>query len=327
MHKPGKTRSFLEVPEFVHNIQTRVPVLTVTGASPGPTLLCIAAQHGRELNGTAAIAEVFEQIDSDACCGCIRFVPVMNPPAVITLQQDFPTEVMRLRTRPDIHTLFNMNRGWTDEPPFATLASHIVARVRDTLLCDADALLDLHAWSLNTVPLAWSTPEHIEWARALGLPCFTAKTPSGKGLSRDATLTRNIPTVVAEFSGQSAVYIDSYRAAVRGIFNMLRFMGILEGDLERPEKQYELAQSGGLRVLRAEADGLLVPWVRPGAFVHEGDVLGRIIALNNLETVQELRATVKGICHRLGGVTWGEDLTEKGVVFKGQKVASVHPVE
>ncbi|MFO7957452.1 MAG: succinylglutamate desuccinylase/aspartoacylase family protein [Candidatus Brocadiia bacterium] len=318
---PEKTRSFIETPDYRHGIRTRIPVLSVTGTQDRPHLVCVAAQHGRELNGVAAIADVFDQLDPDRLRGTVTFLPVMNPPAVITQQQDFPTEVMRFRNRPGITAEYNVNRCWEPEEAPDWFCGQVTALVRETLLHGADALLDLHAWSPRQIPLAWAVPEHIALARAFGLPHFHARQPDHPGKSHAAGEALGIPTVVVELSGQSAVYLDALRTGVRGILNLLRHLDMLDGELELPPVQHHLSDERCHH--HTEVEGLLVPHMRPGDPVRCGDVLGRIISLETLEMLQPLTSDRDGICYRIGANRWGEDLLERGVVYPGQVVAIV----
>ena len=74
----GKTRTFLETKRFSQGVKVRIPVLTVTGAKPGPRAVIMACQHGRELNGIAAAERVFNQLDPAKLAGEVVFLPVIT---------------------------------------------------------------------------------------------------------------------------------------------------------------------------------------------------------------------------------------------------------
>ena len=94
---PGHSRTFLETRAYAQGIKVRLPVLTVEGARRGPLAVVMAGQHGRELNGIAAIERVFGLLRPSAMSGRVVFLPVMNPPAVRMRRQDYPVEEEQAR--------------------------------------------------------------------------------------------------------------------------------------------------------------------------------------------------------------------------------------
>lgn len=142
--RPGTYRSALETERFAQGIRAQVPVLTVVGARPGPLAVIMAAQHGRELNGIAAIERVFESLRPADLVGTAVFLPVMNPVAVRMHAQDYPTE--KPRYRPCGTTLnMNLNRCWRrgqGEPP-PTHAAAIADAVWEQYMRHADVGIGL----------------------------------------------------------------------------------------------------------------------------------------------------------------------------------------
>ncbi len=129
--RPGQIKSFLEMPRFAQSVKARLPVLTVTGAHAGPLAVIMAGQHGRELNGLAAIEKVFHELDPQALRGTAAFLPVLTPLAVLMRRQDFPAEEFRYRRmglnmltpRPDAGPDFNYNMGRLTDWCFPTGAA------------------------------------------------------------------------------------------------------------------------------------------------------------------------------------------------------------
>ncbi len=52
--KSGKRRELLETTRGAQGVRVQIPVLTVTGARPGPRGVILAGQHGRDRTGAAA---------------------------------------------------------------------------------------------------------------------------------------------------------------------------------------------------------------------------------------------------------------------------------
>jgi predicted deacylase len=112
--RAGKQRGFLETGRYAQGVRVQLPVLTVTGAKPGPTGVIMAGMHGRELNGIVAIAQVFEALNPARMRGTVHFLPVMNPVGVRTHAQDYPTEKSRYRPIKFARSM-NMDCVWQGE--------------------------------------------------------------------------------------------------------------------------------------------------------------------------------------------------------------------
>ncbi len=218
--RPGKHKSFLEMPRFAQSVKARLPVLTVTGAHPGPLAVIMAGQHGRELNGLAAIEKVFHELDPQALKGTAVFLPVLNPLAVLMRRQDFPAEEFRYRRMgldmlsprpsagPDFN--YNMDRCWRDAPASDTYASVAAEMVWQTWLRHADWGMDLHGWTSAFAPLAWSMLKDLPRSLCAVSACPVincgrrAWRPAA-GMSSVRAFHAGIPLIVAELPPQTLI--------------------------------------------------------------------------------------------------------------------------
>ncbi|MCZ7599264.1 MAG: M14 family metallopeptidase [Gammaproteobacteria bacterium] len=98
--------------------------------APGPTLLAIAAVHGDEYEGPAALAQLAASIDPTLLRGTLLLIPVLNEPACFA----------RARCGPDGQ---NLARVFPGDPAGSTTAQ--IAASLSALLARCDALVDLHA--------------------------------------------------------------------------------------------------------------------------------------------------------------------------------------
>jgi len=99
---------------------------------------------------------------------------------------------------------------------------------------------------------------------------------------------------------------------VRGLFNVLRLLGMLEGGVEATPEQIKLRT---MIPVRARRGGLLRCGVALGDRVDEGQLLGTITSALG-EVVEEIRAPVGGILVRtttLPTVMTGERVTQVGI--------------
>ncbi len=338
--RPGKHRSFLEMPHYVQSVKARLPVLTVTGARAGPLAVIMAGQHGRELNGVAAIEKVFHELDPHALKGTAVFLPVLNPLAVLSRRQDFPVEEFRYRrmglnmltpradTAPDFN--YNMDRCWRESPAAATYAAAAAEAVWQTWLRHADWCLDLHGWTSAFAPLAWSMRQHAAFLRSFGLPCYQLRAPRladpAAGMSSVRAFHAGIPLIVAELPPQNFVDPASAASGRRGILNSFKFHGMLPGRPELPPVQYELRQGGKDAVMVTDAEGLLIGEIPPGAWARKGQVAARVFSLETFENLWSFIAPFDGLVFSNGRGLWGEDVREHAVVYPRMRVGMLRQV-
>ena len=318
---PGKSRSVLEAARGAQGVRAQVPVLTVSGARPGPTAVIMAGQHGRELNGIAAIEQVFESLDPARMKGTVVFLPVMNPVAIRMHQQDYPTEAGRYR--PIGASLnMNMNRAWSREGmQEPTYISAVAETVWEKYLRHADFGMDLHGWSGLSLCLAWALRRDTDFLRAFGLPWhLVIDKAQHRGLTEDAAGERRMPWITCELTPHNQVDPQSVAFGTCGIRNALRFHGMIAGRIERPAVQYEFAEKHVETLIRTPAEGLVVGDCRKGEWVRKGERVLRVLSLETLETVCEFRAPHDALVFNVGGTHWGEDIPESFVVYPGQIV-------
>jgi predicted deacylase len=319
----GKSRSFLETPNYVDGIKARIPVLTVKGKKSGPMVVITAAQHGRELNGIASIERVFSELNSNDLSGTVVFLPVMNPLAVNSLKQDFPYESTRFRSTIPADKTMNMNRNWQTDPKLKSYGKEVCSIAWEIYLKHADLIIDLHGWSELSLSLAWTLEEHRDLLKSFGLPWFMtqkkgnypANTLDGKAMEAE------IPCITAELASQSSLNNQCVRFGENGILNVLRFKGMLnDREVLLPETQYEFSNKHVEKILTTPVHGLVVSDYEKGDFVKKGTVVCRVVSLETLETIWTAKSPFDGLLFNSGGTAWGEDLPPHSVVYPGQMV-------
>src|SRR5690349_9110481 len=81
---PGSTeRHLVTLPGSLLNDEPR-PVITVTGAKPGPVLFINAGVHGGEYPAIEAVIRLGKTLDPAAIAGAVILMPVLNLPAFRT---------------------------------------------------------------------------------------------------------------------------------------------------------------------------------------------------------------------------------------------------
>lgn len=322
--RPGKQRGFVETARCAQGVRAQLPVLTVTGARPGPTGVITAAMHGRELNGIAAIAQVFDALNPAQMKGTVHFLPVLNPIGVRTHAQDYPTE--KDRYRPIRFSLdMNIDRVWSERtPPPPAYASAIAETVRKNFLRHADFGIDLHGWTDLSLCLASAHRKHRDLLRAFGMPWILTHGKSSSHSIEGIAAAHNLPWLTCELTPQNRINPESVALGARGIRNTLRFLGLLDEPLERPAVQYEMSIPLAETVIRTPVEGLLVGIRNKGDWVRKGDPVLRVLSLDTLKTEFLYEAPHDALVFNVGGTHWGEDLPENFVVYPGQMVGLLH---
>ncbi|WIV66598.1 succinylglutamate desuccinylase/aspartoacylase family protein [Natrialbaceae archaeon AArc-T1-2] len=296
-------------------------VHTYDGAADGPTLYVQAAQHGREVNGTELLRRFDERFSPASLSGTVIAVPVANP---LTFDRvSYTTPEILDSVNP------NMNRVWPGDD-----AGSLHQRMAATLweyVVSADAVVDLHTGSPDMLPHV-VYPDGDDDARTLaaafGTDLLLAE-PAGDDASvawhqrgfdgklRVAAAREGITAITPELAYNRRILEDVVDAGVEGLFDVLRQVGMLEG--EPAEWDGTLAHNH-LGQVPASASGLFRPnpSLELGQHVTEGVDLGTVYDPASYESLQHATAGREGILYTL---------TREATVVEGDKLASVAVLE
>ena len=221
------TRGHVETSGYALGIRLRLPFIAAAGEKTGKMLAIVALQHGRELNGPAAVYRFFQEVRPGSLRGTILAFPVVHPVPVHAHVQDWPLEAPRgLRNAPP-HDPINVNRNWPGSDA-GNYHQRITAAVWRHIK-RADCVLDLHGWSERTLGLAWGQRYSAAYVRAYAFPWSTIRTSGATpGMLEEACRKERIPCVVNETTPQNKVDPTSVGHITRGIRNLARKLEILE---------------------------------------------------------------------------------------------------
>jgi predicted deacylase len=267
-----------------------IPYVQVTGAvGDGPHLTVIAGVHGTEYTSIAAARELAASMTAGELRGRLTVVPVVNLPA-FWARSPF---VVPLDGK-------NLNRSFPGDAT-GTAAERIAAAVTERFIKGSDHLLDLHAGDLPEAlePFALYDESPVEeQARALavayGLGHVVRQASADRtvgGSTSAVAADLGIPAITAE-SGQCGV-LD--RASVdrhlRGLRNVLRHLGMLEG---APLALPPPVEHDSWMWLSTDVEGWWQPAVETGADVPAGALLGTVAPVLGGEPT-EVRAPEAGV--------------------------------
>jgi uncharacterized protein len=101
---------------------------------------------------------------------------------------------------------------------------------------------------------------------------------------------KGIPFFTAEVGGGSFLDAHYIEHGVRGILNVLKQLGMLDGEVVKPARQTIVTE---MAVIRPRVGGVLYPEVgldRLGKEVPGGTLLGRVVSPYTFETLEEIRS-------------------------------------
>lgn len=264
---PGARASVsLPVPQLYTRTPMEMPVHVVRSRVDGPRLFVSAALHGDELNGIEIIRRLLKRRGlKRLSSGTLIAVPMVNIYGVIERSRYLPD-------RRDLNRSFpGSERG--------SLASRVAHVFMSEIVANATHGIDLHTGAIHrsNIPQVRANLDDaatLEIARAFGVPVLL-NSRLRDGSLREAARSRGVPMLVYE-AGEALRFDElSIRAGVRGIENVMRYLGMLPPEREAKSVQEPFVARSS-RWIRAPYSGVLHGMVRLGARVAKGDVLGRI---------------------------------------------------
>lgn len=266
-----KQRLWIDVEGGGHGF--RVPVLVVRSGMPGPVLGITAAIHGDEYEGVGAIYEFFEDLDSFELAGSVIAVPVANPPAYYAITRTSPLDDVNLaRAFP----------GKADGTPSEVLAAALDA----TVIAHSTFFIDLHSagvrYSMPTMAGYYTEdPRSRAAAVAFGAPVLWGHPVIPPGRTLSACLARGIPFLYTEAQGAGRIHPDDAFVYARGLRNLARHLGVMDGPLEPVPSPLHLFGDGNTdKGLQTTHDGFFVPSVRLLDRVEKGAPVGKLLDLD-----------------------------------------------
>ncbi|MHA1158482.1 MAG: succinylglutamate desuccinylase/aspartoacylase family protein [Alphaproteobacteria bacterium] len=269
------------------------------GNGNGPTVILEGGNHGDEYEGPIVIAELLRDVDPARVNGRLILMPANNVHAVIAGRRTSPVDKL------------NYNRVFPGDP-LGTITQQITAFMTDEIFPRGDAFLDLHSGgsSLSIMPSAVIEPseqpelmrKNIEAVLAFNAPVAVVISNLGDPRTATATAVRSgLLTVGTEMGGGGGVSREALSICRRGVRNVLRHLGVLEGELETSSERASdlLELPGQSAFVYATSEGVFEPCHGHGDQVRAGEVAGRIHTLWHPEREPET------VTYRADGIVYG----------------------
>jgi len=308
------------------------PVVTVTGANPGPTLFVNGGLHGAEYPAIEAVIRLGKTLDPANIRGTVILMPVLNLPA------------FRNRT-PFVCPVDNVNpnRVFPGDPNGSYSEQMVYALVNE-FIAHADAYIDLHGGDIPEALVPFvicrgGTAEAVdpidvkskEMAMAFGLPYVLTvskpvqvarghRTGAGSLSSYVAAAECGVPAILAEAGGVGQLQKDAVAMLMEGVVRVMRHLGMMEPDAEANAQRRTLnaqRSTSEQKVLAAfewvytKNAGLWYSRVAAGDLIQKGQEIGAIGSLFG-ETVETIMAPVTG---RVLFLTVNPSVQENGLLM------------
>ncbi|WP_144798294.1 succinylglutamate desuccinylase/aspartoacylase family protein [Halorubrum depositum] len=288
-------------------------------ADGGPVVYAQAAQHGREVNGTAVLRRLHERLtggdpttaDAADLGGTLVTVPVADPLTFDRVSYTTPESLDATHS--------NMNRCWPGDDG-GTLHERMAGRLW-RFASAADSIVDLHTGSpamLTHTVYMRGDEECRSLAEAFGTDLLLAEAAGDEadaewsergfaGKLRVAATRERIPAITPELAHSREVVPEAVEDGLKGTLGVLRREGLLPGE---PESWDGTVARNHLGRVNAAESGLFTPErdLAVGDEVAEGERLGVVHDPTTFEPLQTATADRDGIVYsiaREGTVTAG----------------------
>ncbi|MCA8990929.1 MAG: succinylglutamate desuccinylase/aspartoacylase family protein [Planctomycetaceae bacterium] len=250
----------LKISETYTGEDVSIPVRIIRAKQTGPSVFVSAAIHGDEIVGTGIVHDLLSGEPAELRSGTLVLIPVVNV-------FGFENHDRYLPDRRDLNRSFPGSIS-------GSLTNRIAHKFMSEIVHQCNFGIDLHAASQSRTNFPnvrgdLSRPEVRRLAKAFGCELVVnGKGPEGS--LRYEACKAGCPTIILEAGEPLKVEAAMLEIGVRGVCNVLRELGMLPGELERPPFQYLVNKTTWVR---AEVGGLLKFHTNPGEVVREGQAL------------------------------------------------------
>ncbi|MCI5149353.1 MAG: succinate dehydrogenase [Candidatus Electrothrix sp. MAN1_4] len=295
----------LAVGESYSSMAVDIQIHIRRGKEDGPVVFVTGALHGDEINGCGAIRQLIQDDDFQLEQGAVVLIPVLNLLA-------FERHSRYLPDRRDLNRSFP---GFVD----GSLASRMAFTIFNEIVMRCDYGIDLHTASIRrtnypTVRGDLANAQVRRLAEAFGAEIIVNSKGPKNSFRREACRA-GCPTIIMEGGEVWKVEPGIVETSVRGIKNVLRELGMLEGNIERPAYQIVIEKS---KWVRADQGGFLDFHINPGDIVEKDQPIATnstILGLDQRTLYAPFNGVVMGMTS-LPSISPGEPICNLGKLPK-----------
>lgn len=262
---PGDRASIdLPIADLYTGSSLSMPIKVVNGRRPGPVMFVCAAIHGDELNGVEIIRRLLKRKVLRSIRGTLIAVPIVNVHGFLGQSRYLPDRR-------------DLNRSFPGSAK-GSIAARMANTFLNQIVAQAEVGIDLHTGAINRSNLPQvranlDDERNLELAKVFGAPVIIDSTIRDGSL-RQCAAERGFPILVYE-AGEALRFDElSIRAGLRGVFRVMRHLGMLpEG---KPVAATSPVIADSTSWVRAPASGILSSKVALGTRVIEGEPLAMV---------------------------------------------------
>lgn len=258
---PGETCEVdLKFTESYLGTPVSIPIFVMRAPEDGPIVYIAGVIHGDELNGMGIVRELLYHRAPELVRGTLICVPVVN---ILGIER-------HARYMPDRRDL---NRSFPGSDS-GSITSRLAHALFTQVVAKCDFGIDLHTAAVRRMNYpnvrAHTKDERIKMlAESFGCEVIV-RGQGPKGSLRRVASEHGVPTIILEAGEVWKIEPGVVQVGVEGCLNVLKALGMIEGEIVKPRYQTVVSKTTWVR---AERGGLLDFHARPGELVSAGQTL------------------------------------------------------
>ena len=264
--KPGQRMNIsLPVADLYTSTSLSMPLQVICGRRDGPVLFVSAAIHGDELNGVEIVRRLLRLKALRSIRGTLIAVPIVNVHGFLNQSRYLPDRR-------------DLNRSFPGSPK-GSIAARLANTFYTQIVTKADYGIDLHTGAINRSNLPqirgnFDDEKTLELANCFGVPVIINANIRDNSL-RASVAEAGLPVLIYE-AGEALRFDEmSIRAGLRGILNVMRFIGMLPTK-QAVKRHVKPVLARSTSWVRAPASGIVNTNVQLGSSVSKGQRLATI---------------------------------------------------
>lgn len=299
--KDGRQAGYLRAPQSRNDSGwgvIQIPIYVLKNGR-GPTVLLTGGVHGNEYEGPIAVSRLAQALKPEEVQGRVILMPAVNVPAVLANTRLTPIDER------------DINRCFPGDPrgSFSYMLAHFMDSV---ILPHVDVSVDLHTAGQSADSALSTNMHYIADASIRGKTMATAAAFGAPynavfwGVDEGATFTssverRGIVSIGTEIGGWGRVNIEGVRIADRGVRNVLKHWGVIEGEPDTAQRDgspgtRHMMVKGSAGYCFTPRGGLYEPRHRAGDAVQQGELAGLLHFVEDIDNPPiEIRYGASGV--------------------------------
>lgn len=263
---PGKGAELnLDVAKLHTSTPIQVPVIVQRAKEDGPVLLLMAGMHGDEINGMEIVRRMIRKGWNKPTAGTIICIPVFNIFGFLNVSRELPDGR-------------DLNRSFPGSQS-GSLASQFAFHFMKEIAPKVDYVIDFHTGSAQRsnapqVRCVFNSLESLELARVFNPPFIINSSFIPKSV-RESMKKMGKSILLFEGGKTNSINEDIIKEGLDGIKRVMDYLSFRSFKTDNDENRIPLFIQSS-KWIRASHSGMLRVFVKNGAKIEKGEVLGVI---------------------------------------------------